>query len=541
MKTFCFTLVLLVCMTSLNAQDYHWVQQLGSIGFDFSKDIQIDEDGNVFSAGFYRGDHFTIADTVLPFVDNMDSYLAKFSPDGELLWTVPLYGKGVFDRSETLQLDGAGNIYMLSTVQETLYIGNQDSLHIPQSRNIDILLMKFTTDGDLLWHKTYGGPSSDLAYHMMLRGGGLVLAGHFNDTLYFGMDTLVSINKRQDMFIGAVDLDGNPLWAKQYGSTGLDRLYDIGEHANGDLSVCGYTNGNWMFGETQIVDSSAAFDFFLGRTDADGNPLWAVHGQSLADLQFGAETVTTDHDNNTYVGSYYNGPVTIGSIVLEDLGGSQFILARVNADGEIDWVINSAANGSDGVAGIYELEFQNNKLIAMGEIGAGMEAFNNEFDTSFQQDLLLTVLDSEGNVQAVMHDGGPGIIAAWGLDINTAGQLAFSSYGEGEIRLGNQEYTTRGYDIFIGSMDLSDILTTSVKNSILPSVKLYPNPTSSILYIESENKNIQTIRFLNRSGQLISEFSNVSEIPVHNLPSGLYFVHLVGEDFEVVRRFVKEE
>jgi hypothetical protein len=539
MKSLCISILFLGIIFSLQAQEYNWVKQMGSVGFDFSREIQIDDEGNVYSAGFYREGMFTIEDTTLPYVDNMDSYLAKFDPDGKLEWTIPFYGKGVFDRAEGLQLDEEGNIYMLSTVEESLKIGDQDSIYIPPSRNFDILLMKFNSDGDLLWYTTYGGPSSDLAYHMMLRENDIVLVGHFYDTLYFGMDTLVSVDNRQDMLVASVDFEGNPNWAKQYGEEGEDRLYDISGHQNGELVVCGYTEGDWSFGQTQIVDSSAEYDFFLGRMDADGNPLWAVNGQSLNNRRFTAQAVTSDRQNNTYIGTYFEGPISFGPMRLEGDGGVHLLFARIDENGEIDWVQTSESSDLNTFAGIYELDFQSNRIIALGEIGAGMQAFETTFDTIFQQDLLLAVLDTDGNPEAVFHDGGPGVIHGWGLDINASNQLAFTAYGEGEIRLNGQEFMSRGNDIFIGSMDLSELLTTSIESSILPRIKLFPNPVASKLNLESGSNKIKSVRLFSRSGELIKQFPQVSEIPVDYLPAGLYFVHLIGEDFELVRKFVK--
>ena len=73
-----------------------------------------------------------------------------------------------------------------------------------------------------------------------------------------------------------------------------------------------------------------------------------------------------------------------------------------------------------------------------------------------------------------------------------------------------------------------------------PSINIYPNPSNDLLNLEGLNKtDFETIEIINLQGQLIRQEEVKSSIDVSNLPSGVYFLRLVG-DRVYQQKFVKE-
>lgn len=83
--------------------------------------------------------------------------------------------------------------------------------------------------------------------------------------------------------------------------------------------------------------------------------------------------------------------------------------------------------------------------------------------------------------------------------------------------------------------------TTSIKDLAEKSIRIYPNPASSILNIEAA-ENFTSGRILNVMGQEVKSFSQVNgQVDVSSLKAGVYFVVLSADDNTVsTSRFIKK-
>mgnify|MGYP000477629855 CR=1 FL=1 len=77
-------------------------------------------------------------------------------------------------------------------------------------------------------------------------------------------------------------------------------------------------------------------------------------------------------------------------------------------------------------------------------------------------------------------------------------------------------------------------------------LNLHPNPTNNTISIQTdENRTINKINIFSINGKLIKSFQfKITEKPenlsVIKLPSGIYFVQVIGDDFVGSLKFVKE-
>lgn len=67
---------------------------------------------------------------------------------------------------------------------------------------------------------------------------------------------------------------------------------------------------------------------------------------------------------------------------------------------------------------------------------------------------------------------------------------------------------------------------------------LYPNPTSSVLKIDS-NESIDALSIFNLQGQLVLESTSTTELNVQNLATGTYFLKISSGNLSQVKKFVK--
>ncbi len=81
----------------------------------------------------------------------------------------------------------------------------------------------------------------------------------------------------------------------------------------------------------------------------------------------------------------------------------------------------------------------------------------------------------------------------------------------------------------------------SVTENEFLSFKIYPNPVTYQLHIESNRSQIETATIYSISGQKIKEFSSIdSAINVTELNKGLYFLEIISPQGKSVAKFIKK-
>ena len=96
------------------------------------------------------------------------------------------------------------------------------------------------------------------------------------------------------------------------------------------------------------------------------------------------------------------------------------------------------------------------------------------------------------------------------------------------------------------------IVTNTVVNTIVAvtniddaisidySANIYPNPTSTLLFIDSKLK-VQSINVLDLTSKLIKTVTlKNNSVNVADLPAGIYFVQLITNDKIITKKFVKK-
>ena len=91
---------------------------------------------------------------------------------------------------------------------------------------------------------------------------------------------------------------------------------------------------------------------------------------------------------------------------------------------------------------------------------------------------------------------------------------------------------------------IKDYPTTQIQNiNDVPDFQIYPNPVSNKLNIECpENQkiNLQTYNLLGQCVIQLDLIKGTNELDVSLLPKGLYVIRLIGNDWSVEKKFIKE-
>jgi uncharacterized repeat protein (TIGR01451 family) len=82
--------------------------------------------------------------------------------------------------------------------------------------------------------------------------------------------------------------------------------------------------------------------------------------------------------------------------------------------------------------------------------------------------------------------------------------------------------------------------STGIKNNIQALLKVYPNPANDILYFDKTITKATATIYSSEGRMMLQQNLNDNQIPIQNLPSGLYYLHLQVGEQSFYAAFVKE-
>jgi hypothetical protein len=115
----------------------------------------------------------------------------------------------------------------------------------PQQGNGDILVRKYTSSGDILWTRQFGGPLPESARFVTTDAAGNVfLAG----TTWSQLDPdFEHVGDLSDCWVAMLNPQGFLQWIHQFGTSDQDTINQIALGPGGKLYIAGSSYGN-MFG-----------------------------------------------------------------------------------------------------------------------------------------------------------------------------------------------------------------------------------------------------------------------------------------------------
>ena len=327
--------VCLGCLWSLSAfaqvPDSLWTRYYGGSNDQICYGVSEALDQGLILAGDSRGDTTSFA------------VLVKTNSQGFPLW-MRNYGRH-HQATGVVALSGGG--YMTGGVSS---LNGSD----------DFWMMRVNADGDSMWSRTFGGAEADYSRRILQTSdGSFILAG---STGSFGAG-------QSDAWLVKTDANGGGLWSRTYGSGGTDGCYSIAQTTDGGFILGGVTDslGTWGEADALLVKTNSLgdtawirtfggqygdffysvqqasdggyiaagaitpslgepYDFFVVKTDANGNGMWTRTFGAAGDDECSEVRVLQDG------GFILSGPT--GSYGVHGYGT---LIVRTNAFGDTLW------------------------------------------------------------------------------------------------------------------------------------------------------------------------------------------------------------
>jgi uncharacterized delta-60 repeat protein len=257
----------------------------------------------------------------------------------------------------------------------------------------DYITIKYDSNGNLLWSRTYDGGSLDWPFGVAVDSN--------NNIIVTGYSTL---GGDKDYFTIKYDSNGNQLWNKTFDSGYTDVAYGVAVDSNNSIIVTGCSyNG-------------ATNDYFTIKYDSNGNHLWnRTYDGGDDDC---AEGIAVDSNGNVIVTGHSN-----------ISGTNDYLTIKYDSNGNPLW--NRTYDGGGGDRAERVAVDSKDSIIVTG--------FSNLSGT---YDYLTIKYDSNGNLLwSRTYDGGDSDIAR-GVAVDSKDNVIVT----GRSTLGSKDYFTIKYD-----------------------------------------------------------------------------------------------
>ncbi len=221
-----------------------------STDYACGKDIAIDAEGNAIVVGEFEGS-VTFGTTTLISEGYLDIFIFKITPTGVFDW-VRRAGAENIDSVWSLCLDSVSSVYLAGDFYDNTQIG---PVNLMSAGEGDIFVAKLSSAGTWLGAVRAGGTGSDRALGIAVESASaFYITGYYNDTASFGAHILDPI-AYADAFVAKLNSAGTWLWAKGFGSTGLDNGNGLAIDPDGGLRLAGSYDGEMTVGNQTIPDA----------------------------------------------------------------------------------------------------------------------------------------------------------------------------------------------------------------------------------------------------------------------------------------------
>ncbi|WP_273568827.1 hypothetical protein [Maribacter halichondriae] len=321
-----------------------------------------------------------------------------------------------------------------------------------QGKNLPVMdywLLKFDSEGDLQWNKTYGGSGEDLGQSLIqTNDGGYALTGYAQSADGDGSNN----NGFHDNWIIKLDASGTIEWERSFGFSGHDHSYDILQTEDGGFFFVGF-----------LDITSARAD---GYTEKGGSltrhgvgEFWGTKIDAQGDIEWRRYFGGTNNDRaHAVVQSEDGGFVMAGFTESNDFdiknsrGSYDFWVLKIDNSGNLVW---ERSFGGSGIEIAYDISKTNdNGFVITGN------TFSDDGDVSTskgESDIWLIKIDDGGNLLWEKTYGGTQFDAAQSVQESADG---------GFIITGNSKSTDVDLMANVGENDLWLIKTDALGNLV---------------------------------------------------------------------------
>ena len=332
-----------------------WVDDLGGPGSSSSVPaaVKVDKQNNVYVTGIFQGtvdfDPSSGTHNLTSVGGSFDTYVAKFTSAGKLIWVVSFGGTGT-DQVNSLGIDDNGNPSVTGQYDsQSMDIDPGSGITTLQNNgDKDGFIVKFDTNGKFLWGKSIGGFDTDYGDKVIGdHAGNTIAMVQYQSTINIEGRTFSSAGSTFNGLMIKYDPNGNVLWAVNWSDSGDSEGRYMAVDANNNILVDGVfdnaVNFNPLGGAVNLNGNGGSL--FVGKYTPDGKLTWIkqVAGQAVNNNL----NLCVDSKGNVFIDGPLSSTLTFnGNTTINPVSSQDIFIAKYNANGDFQVVKDIGAAGS---------------------------------------------------------------------------------------------------------------------------------------------------------------------------------------------------
>ncbi|MDF9796530.1 hypothetical protein OKW21_001793 [Catalinimonas alkaloidigena] len=348
--------------------------------------------------------------------------LSPFTTNAQLIlqWDRTLGGGSTDELSSVVSTSDGG--YLLAGTSYSSPSGDKDAVNLGGP---DYWIVKVDAFGNKLWDQSYGHIPADyrdsdsdfLHTAIALDDGGFLFGGFSQYSLkiirtdeagntlwesgFYGerLDKVIALSDgsfvafAESHEYGAVvykiDSEGNAIWTKSIAGLRSNKMSSALQTDDGGFLVALSSSADASGDKSE--DSKGGYDYWLIKTDAEGNVLWdkTIGGNEDDELH----SILSTPDGGYLLGGYSNSDAS--SDKSEDSkGGTDFWLVKTDASGNVLWDKTIGGSATDQ---LYEILPFNGDSYLLGGTSDSDTSGDKSEDSKGEMDFWAVIVDSNGN------------------------------------------------------------------------------------------------------------------------------------------------
>ncbi|MEA5427362.1 T9SS type A sorting domain-containing protein [Arcicella lustrica] len=429
-------------------------------------------------------------------------------------------------------------VKVISTSDGGFLIGGS-SLSTGTNGYLDYLVVKVDVNGNKQWTKFYGGAGHEtLSSIIKTSDGGYLLVGDSHSNI--GGDK--SENSKglysSDYWIVKIDANGTKMWDKTLGGDNYDMAPDVVQTADGGFLLGGSSRSSISGDKSENYRGDVGYDdFWIVKLDSKGTKTWdKTFGGIMNDKLI--KIMTTPDGGFLLGGSSYSG---ISLDKSEETQGHWLI--KIDANGKKVWDKTFGGIGTD--PGIYDISPTSDG----GYIFGGSSKSSNR-----QMDYWIVKIKENKTTTTIFNATGCTGTVTWSNG-STGNSITVSP---STATTYTATCTVNGCVSSVSnSIKVSPDLTTTSTGSMYEAARLdanqskpdtriefkvFPNPATDELNVETDLDGEATFQLYNMIGQQVLEstFVKKTKIPLINLSKGSYFYLIQYQEYRKTGKVLLE-
>ncbi len=312
-----------------------WFRQSLGPGFESSRAIAVDPDGNALWAGSYAGGSVVLGGDPLPVplgLGGSRAFLARYAPDGAHLESLSFGSSVLLEPTSPvasisdIAVDSQGYTLVLASGSLGTDLGAGP---MPGGT----YLARYSPDGSTQWVRIFYGAFGLGARLAMDSTGDIVLVGSLQAALDLGGGLRAS--PQPAAFIARYASNGAWKWDRLFSTPDTSHFEDVATDADGDLYVSGFFHGEASFGGGTFTAPAGASAPILAKYSATGAHRWSKSLRGLTgDTEFRGLAVS---GRRVFVTGVFSGAVPFAGDTLLSRRVQRGLLLSYKANGSERW------------------------------------------------------------------------------------------------------------------------------------------------------------------------------------------------------------